>query len=686
MSNPPRPSRREEFEFALICALPLEYNAVSLLFDKFWDEDGDHYGRAAGDPNTYTTGCIGKYNVVLALLPYMGKVNAASATASIRSSYTGLKLALPVGICGGVPKKGEGEDDEVLLGDVVISKTIVQYDFGRRYPNMLARKDTVDDNLGRPNKDIRSLLATLETELGLERLQQRTAHHLKMLQASAIRKKRRVKYNYPGSAEDKLFEPSYRHKHHGAPTCICKDCNEKSDPVCAEAPSSSCADLQCNETHLVPRERLKAKRQLEQNSDSNVQEPAIHIGRIASGDTVMKSGKDRDSIAKEDGVIAFEMEGAGVWDEVPCVVVKGVCDYADCHKNKRWQDFAAATAAAAMKALLECYIQTDKLPGPAIPDARHARRDVVREDCGAPDDSPPLPAQELYDPQFSLHRVKDQEAPLGPIIKVFETGYHIDAPSKQITPRLYKEREANRESFEAEPYTSTHEEVEGVRQPKVGTHETVLDAGNAHSQGTSVLEIADSIFNTGNYKAAEKVYRQAMEEQTKSLGLEHPETLRSIQGVAISLYKQKSYKDAEGMYRLVMNKRGKALGQEHLDTLDAVYGLGRSLYAQTKYGAAELKLRQAEEGRRKVLEQDHADTLDASYWLGCSLYGQKKYGAAELMFRRAVEGRKKVLGRQHTHTLDAVYWLGCSLYFQKKRKEAESMLRWVVEGRNTVDG
>ena len=28
------------------------------------------------------------------------------------------------------------------------------------------------------------------------------------------------------------------------------------------------------------------------------------------------------------------MEGAGDWDEMPCIVVKGVCDYADCHKHK----------------------------------------------------------------------------------------------------------------------------------------------------------------------------------------------------------------------------------------------------------------------------------------------------------------------------------------------------------------
>lgn len=85
------------------------------------------------------------------------------------------------------------------------------------------------------------------------------------------------------------------------------------------------------------------------------------MGAVASGDIVMKSVADRDRLSKEAGVIAFEIEGAGVWDEVPCIVVKGVCDYTDCHKYKGWQNFAAATAASATKAILEFHIQTDKV-------------------------------------------------------------------------------------------------------------------------------------------------------------------------------------------------------------------------------------------------------------------------------------------------------------------------------------
>jgi nucleoside phosphorylase len=56
------------------------------------------------------------------------------------------------------------------------------------------------------------------------------------------------------------------------------------------------------------------------------------------------------------------MEGAGVWDAFPCVVIKGVCDYADSHKNKKWQGYAAATAAACMKAFLKEWIASGKTP------------------------------------------------------------------------------------------------------------------------------------------------------------------------------------------------------------------------------------------------------------------------------------------------------------------------------------
>ncbi|KAF3067879.1 hypothetical protein CFAM422_008541 [Trichoderma lentiforme] len=343
-----RPHSREDFQIAIICALPLEYDAVSLLLDKFWDDDDESYGRARGDMGSYTNGRMGQYDVVLAVLPNMGTVAAAGAAASFRSSYPNLQLAFLVGICGGVPKS---DGNEIHLGDVIISKSAVQYDLGKRYHEAFVIKDTVDDTLGRPNKNIRSLVASFETEHIRDQLQQKACLYLKDLQSAAAKKRRPQNYQYPGINNDKLFKSSHIHKHRGKQP-PCKVCDNQTDAFCEQAAKESCNKIGCDETQLEERTDLEMR--------GSTGDPEIFVGRIASGNSVMKSGEHRDKIAKEQKVIALEMEGAGVWDEIPCIIVKGVCDYADSHKNDLWQRYAAATAASVMKAVLGRYNLTDR--------------------------------------------------------------------------------------------------------------------------------------------------------------------------------------------------------------------------------------------------------------------------------------------------------------------------------------
>ncbi|KAL6817517.1 hypothetical protein V8C40DRAFT_276873 [Trichoderma camerunense] len=329
-----RPRGREDFQIAIICALPLEYDAVLLLLDKFWDDD-ESYRRARGDMNSYTNGRMGQYDVVLALLPNMGTVAAAGAAASFRSSYPNLQLAFLVGICGGVPK---GDGNEIHLGDVIISKSAVQYDLGKQYHEAFVIRDTVDDTLGRPNKNIRSLVASFQTEHIRDQLQQKACLYLKDLQSAAAKKRRPQNYQYPGINNDKLFKTSHIHKHRGKQQLPCKVCDDQTDAFCEQAAKESCDKVGCDETELEKRTDLEMR--------GSTGYPEIFVGRIASGNSVMKSGEHRDRIAEEQKVIALEMEGAGVWDEIPCIIVKGVCDYADSHKNDLWQRYAAATAAS----------------------------------------------------------------------------------------------------------------------------------------------------------------------------------------------------------------------------------------------------------------------------------------------------------------------------------------------------
>lgn len=371
-ASPKRPRSREDFQIALICALPLKCDAVEALFDEFWEDD-DTYGKAAGDPNAYSMGRIGIHNVVLAFMPGMGKGASASVAASFRSSFPGIKLGLVVGICGGVPNSRD-EEKEILLGDVIVSTGLVQFDFGRQNSDKVVRKDTLEDNLGRPNQEIRAFLKKME---GL-RARTRLANHTLLYLKEICAKEGFERSKYPGPEEDKLYAPSYRHKHHDLTTCsICAKCKSKDDEVCDIALQSSCVDLKCDENQQICRNRLQKANQAANRSAKEaashgeadvIHKPLIHFGLIASGDLVMKSGYHRDEIAAREKVIAFEMEGAGVWDNFPTVVIKSVCDYADSHQNKKWQRYAAATAAACMKAFLKEWRVMDR-PFPSIVDS-----------------------------------------------------------------------------------------------------------------------------------------------------------------------------------------------------------------------------------------------------------------------------------------------------------------------------
>jgi nucleoside phosphorylase len=322
-----RPKSRTEFRTAIICALTLEAEAVEALFDETYDKFGKIYGKRRGDANSYINGRIGKHDVVLCYMPGMGKGSAASVASSLRVSYTGVQLALVVGICGGAPNPFG--DQEIFLGDVIIGNALVEYDFGRQYPRGFERKS---DALRRPDQEIRTLLAALSTSRARAEFQEEMLHHLHKIQQQGPR------WQHPGSA-DILFEASYHHKHYNLPSrCCCVDSNLPDD-ICEETYEKNCNSLGCDENRISRRRDKTGK-------------PSIHIGKVATADMVMKSGEHRDRIISKERVIGFEMEGAGVWDNVSCIIIKGVCDYADSHKNKTWQAYAAATGASTAKAFL----------------------------------------------------------------------------------------------------------------------------------------------------------------------------------------------------------------------------------------------------------------------------------------------------------------------------------------------
>jgi hypothetical protein len=123
-------------------------------------------------------------------------------------------------------------------------------------------------------------------------------------------------YSHRSPEDDQLFEENYDHQDGE------KDCKN------------------CEKDRLLQRT----------SRTTNV--PVIHYGLIGSANQVMRHGVTRGKLRQERGILCFEMEAAGLMDNFPCLVIRGICDYSDTHKNKGWQPYAAATAAAYAKELL----------------------------------------------------------------------------------------------------------------------------------------------------------------------------------------------------------------------------------------------------------------------------------------------------------------------------------------------
>ncbi|KGQ07720.1 hypothetical protein BBAD15_g6942 [Beauveria bassiana D1-5] len=314
----PRPTTRHSFEIALICALPHEVDPCDALFDCHWDPP---LGKANGDPNVYTTGCIGRHNIVLVHMPSMGKISAAVATSYCRTSFPNIKLAIVVGICGVVPfcvTKGE-DITEIILGDVIIIDAVIHHDHGQQLPDGFVRKETLLGLAVETHSHISGLLAKLKMRRHKKQLSLQTAINLGILQNNP-----ELSADYPGATFDKLFQATYHHT--------------SNRQTCEQG---------CSGT-LIRRRRLVGA--------EGHPRPAIHFGLVASGDMVVKSGEYRDAIAEKEGAIAFEMEGAGARANFPCIIVKSACDYAGSHKSEKWQNYAAATSAACMKAILDHWL------------------------------------------------------------------------------------------------------------------------------------------------------------------------------------------------------------------------------------------------------------------------------------------------------------------------------------------
>ncbi|EAQ88564.1 hypothetical protein CHGG_05183 [Chaetomium globosum CBS 148.51] len=296
-----------------VCALPKEQTAATAMLD---DRHPD-LPKPPNDDNTYTLGSI-----------------AAAVAARMVGTFPSVKVGLMVGIGDGIPPK-------VRLGDVVVSSPVgqfpgvVQWDFGKA---MEGAKFERTGSLNNPPTSLRTALTKLETENELSG--SKIPEYLDELKEKWPRLA--PKYLRSGSLEDVLFRADYDHVSERS-----SDCDVTLDSDDEDEEEESCRF--CDRAKIVKRKPREMR---------------VHYGLIASGNQVIKDATFRGRLNMDLGgsVLCVEMEAAGLMNNFPCLVIRGICAYADSHKNKDWQEHAAAVAAAFAKELLG-YVQTSDVDG-----------------------------------------------------------------------------------------------------------------------------------------------------------------------------------------------------------------------------------------------------------------------------------------------------------------------------------
>ncbi|CAG9982523.1 unnamed protein product [Clonostachys byssicola] len=340
-----------DYTVGWVCALPKEQTAATAMLD----ETHPDLPKPLNDSNTYTLGRIGKHSVVIACLPkgQVGTNSAATVATQMIRTFPSIRIGLMVGIGGGIPSK-------VRLGDVVVGTPsgqfsgVVQWDFGK------AREGGKFERTGSLNSTPASLgtaLAKLETKHDLE--------GTKVPDYVDEVKRKWPDYASKYLRSDTLIDPLDRiNRSHDT-------CTRWLAMLFSMIWASLLAIIRFlsgSQTFSVMNDATEQVENLPPPASDREQrrpgEVRVHHGLIASGNQVIKDAVLRDKLDKDLGghVYCVEMEAAGLMNNFPCVVIRGICDYADAQKNKTWQEYAALVAAAFAKELL-VNVQTSEVHG-----------------------------------------------------------------------------------------------------------------------------------------------------------------------------------------------------------------------------------------------------------------------------------------------------------------------------------
>ncbi|KAL2808652.1 WD40-repeat-containing domain protein [Aspergillus granulosus] len=290
------------YTVAWIAPLEIEVQAARHMLDKV---HSGGFPVGPGDDYLFHAGEIHGHNVVIATFAAgqrYGTNSATSLASHVKKFFPNLWFGLLVGVAAGLPNHSCSPPRDIRLGDVIVAYSPPSGDPPAIVPYGLGKQKGGDDfellcngrHLPQTERIVGSAIGKIKAE---KRDTQVILGYYRSIAETA------TQFPDPGQENDLLY------------------LSDDNQPVPRQ--------------HRPDAERTR-----------------VWYGSIGSGDRLLKSRRHRDAIRDKYNVIGLEMEAAGVLNEIPVGNIRGVCDYGDEQKNKDWQPYAAAMAAAFAKAVL----------------------------------------------------------------------------------------------------------------------------------------------------------------------------------------------------------------------------------------------------------------------------------------------------------------------------------------------
>ncbi|PYH44726.1 uncharacterized protein BP01DRAFT_279399, partial [Aspergillus saccharolyticus JOP 1030-1] len=294
-----------------------EYRAASWMVDQVHLPNSPFRQLNKRRKFNYQLSRVGNHFVAISV-PILGYIlNAADVIDDMRETFPQIRFVLLVGTASGVPSLGNDErpDEQCTVPDVRLGDVIV----GTRTVVPCSGEAVEPPETELEGGNTRAIFTTI-TEFrrrlssGVDTEPSVTA----MVKQKCSRDRR---FSRPHLPSDRLYRAEYPHI---SDRCECLIPTARQDSV------------------TVSRAQRPPNRQLE-----------VHYGSVCAVKHCIRDALRREELALENDVLCFIPGIDDMTDEIDCLPILGISDYADSHQYSRaWMEYAALTAAVCAKEFL----------------------------------------------------------------------------------------------------------------------------------------------------------------------------------------------------------------------------------------------------------------------------------------------------------------------------------------------